>query len=249
MKSIGFISQMDNNGIVLCVARLIAGFDKRTIVVDATSSQRTRYTIPTMFGTSRQEQTVIQYDAIDVAIGFNNLLELKKFLMTKGEDFNDYEYVIINTDREEMCEEFDIKNAHKIFFTSTYDKYELNRGIELLKYVCATKRREDTQAQINMSKVLVYTEIKSQGSTYIDDLTRELPINWEQPDINLSYEEGDWSAFIQNQYSNKIEFKYLSKHTKEGIVDIASRILEEPRDRVMRSAKVVERSATVFKKG
>ncbi len=244
MKSVGFISQMDNNGIVLCIARLIAGFGKRTILVDATLSQRTRYTIPTMFGTSRQEQAVIQYDAIDVAIGFNNILELKKFLLTKGEDFNDYEYVIINTDREEMCEEFDIKNAHKLFFTSTYDKYELNRGIELLKYVCATKRREDTQAQIDMSKILVFTEIKSQGSTYIDDLTRELPINWQEPDINLSYEEGDWSAFIQNQYSNKIEFKYLSRHTKEGIIEAATRILEEPKDRVIKAARNVEKAAS-----
>ncbi len=244
MKSIGFISQMDNNGIILCIARLIAGFGKRTIIVDATSTQRTRYTIPTMFGATRQDQTVVQYDAIDVAIGFNNILELKKFLLTKGEDFNDYEYVIINTDREEMCEEFDIKNAHKLFFTTTYDKYELNRGIELLKYVCATKRREDTNAQINMSKIVVYTEIKSQGSSYVDDLTRELPIVWEAPDINLSYEEGDWSAFIQNEYSNKIEFKFLSKHTKEGIIDAATRILEEPKDRVIKAARNVEKAAT-----
>ena len=244
MKSIGFISQMDNNGIVLCIARLIAGFGKKTIIVDATSAQRTRYTIPTLFSASRQEQAVIQYDSIDVAIGFNNILELKKYLLTKGEDFNDFEYVIINTDREEMCEEFDIKNANKIFFTSTYDKYELNRGVELLKYVCATKRREDTQAMLEVNKVLVYTEIRSQADHYIESLTGELPISWQGSDINLSYEEGDWSAFIQNQYSNKIEFKYLSKHTRDGIAEAVTRITDEPKDRVLKVMKTVEKSAS-----
>jgi len=243
MKSIGFVGQMDNNGIVLCIARIIAGFGKKTIVVDATSSQRTRYTIPTMFGASRQEQTVVTYDSIDIAIGFNNLLELKKYLLTKGEDFNDFEYVIINTDREEMCEEFDVKNANKLFFTSTYDKYELNRGVELLKYICATKRRENTSATLNCSKILVYTEIKSQGLQYINSLTADLPIEWEGSDINLSYEEGDWSAFIQNQYNNKIEFKFLGKHTKEGIAEAATRILEEPKDRVYKAMKSIEKAA------
>jgi len=248
MRSVGFIGQMDNNGIVLCIARLIAGFGKKTILVDATTAQRTRYTIPTMFGAARLEQTVTQYDGIDVAVGFNNILELKKYLLTKGEDFNDFEYVIINTDREEMCEEFDIKSAHKIFFTTTYDKYELNRGVELLKYVCATKRREDTQAVLNVNKILVYTEIKSQGINYIDSLTAELPVTWEGPAINLSYEEGDWSAFIQNQYSNKIEFKYLSKHTKEGIAEAVTRILEEPKDRVAKALKNVEKAASFTKR-
>ena len=248
MKSIGFISQMDDNGIVLCISRLVAQFGKKTILVDATSTQRTRFTVPAMFGASRQEQTVIQYDSVDVAIGFNNILELKKYLLTKGEDFNDYEYVIINTDKEEMCEEYDIKNANKLFFVSTYDKYEVSRGVDLLKYVCATKRSDDTQAVLNVNKIMVYTEIKSQAFSFIDSLTADLPINWEQPDINLSYEDGDWSVFIQNQYSNKIEFKYLSKHTKEGIVEAAVRILEEPKDRVAKALKSVEKSAAFSKR-
>ena len=244
MKSVGFISQMDNNGIVLCISKVLTAFGKKTILIDATSSQRTRYTIPTMFGAARQEQTVIQYDGIDVAVGFNNILELKKYLLTKGEDFNDFEYVIINTDREEMCEEFDIKNANKLFFTTTYDKFELNRGVELLKYVCATKRREDTQAMLEVNKMVVYTEIRTQSANYIDNLTSELPINWQGNAINLSYEEGDWSAFIQNQYSNKIEFKYLSRHTKEGIAEAATRIIEEPKDRVLKAMKGAEKSAS-----
>ncbi len=244
MKSIGFIGQMDNNGIVLCIARIVAAFGKKVILVDATASQRTRYTVPRPAGISRQEQFLTQYDSVEVAIGFNNILELKKYMLTNGEDFNDYEYVIINTDREEMCEEFDIKNAHAIFFTSTFDLYDLNRGVELLKFICATKRREDTNARLTINKILTYTELRTQGDVYINELTKDLPVDWTSPDITLSYDEGDLSAYIQNQYSNKIDLRNLSKQTKEGIAEAVVRIIDEPKDRVQKAVKNVEKTSS-----
>lgn len=241
MKSIGFVGQMENSGLVLCVARLVNAFGKKVIYIDATKEQRTRYTVPVILAGSKQEQYVVQYDNVEVAVGFNNILELKKYMITKGEDFNDFDYVFINTDREEMCEEFDIKNANNIFFTSTFDKYELNRGIELLKFICATKRREETEAKLSVSKVLTYTQIKTADNKYIDNLAASIPVVWDEKDIVLSYDEGDLSAYIQNQYSNKIEFKNLSTQTKEGIVEIACRITGEEKDRMKKAVKNVEK--------
>ena len=162
-------------------------------------------------------------------------------MFTKGEDFNDFDYVLIDTDREEMCEEYDIKNANNIFFLSTFDKYELSRGIELLKYICATKRREDTEAKVNVSKVLAYTQIKTADNKYIERMSDSIPVIWEGKDIILSYDEGDLSAYIQNQYSNKIEFKNLSVQTKDGIIEIVCRITGEEKDRVKKAVKNVER--------
>ena len=237
MKSIGFVGQMENSGLVLCVARLINAFGKKVIYVDATKEQRTRYTVPVILAGAKQEQYVVQYDNVEVAVGFNNILELKKYMITKGEDFNDFDYVLINTDREEMCEEFDIKNANNIFFTSTFDKYDLNRGIELLKFICATKRREDTEAILPVSKVLTYTQIKTADNKYIDNLAASIPVVWAEKDIVLSYDEGDLSAYIQNQYSNKIEFKNLSNQTKDGIIEIVCRITGEEKDRMKKSSK------------
>jgi len=243
MKSIGFVGQMDNNGIVLCISRLIASFGYKTLLIDATSTQKTRYTVQRPIEMSKLEQYITSYDSVEVAVGFSNMLEIKKYMLSNGEDFNDFEYVIINTDREEMCEEFDIKNANKIFFTSTFDLYDLKRGVELLKYVCATKRREDTSATLNVNKILMYTEIKSQGNVYINTLTKDLPVSWEGEDITLSYDDGDLSAFIQNQYTNKIEFKNISRQTKEGIAEAVIRITGEPKDRVTKALKNVEKNS------
>lgn len=243
MKSIGFVGQMDNSGLVLCVSRLINAFGKKVIYIDATKSQRTRYTVPVILSANKQEQYVVQYDNVEVAVGFNNILELKKYLFTKGEDFNDFDYVIINTDREEMCEEYDIKNANNIFFTTTFDKFDLMRGIELLKYICATKRREETEANLSVSKVLTYTHIKTADNKYIDKLSDSAPVEWIGKDIVLSYDEGDLSAFIQNQYSNKIEFKNLSQQTKDGLIEIACRITGEEKEKMKKAVKNVERIA------
>lgn len=163
-------------------------------------------------------------------------------MFSKGEDFNDFDYVLIVTDREEMCEEYDIKNANQIFFTTTFDKYDLQRGIELIKFICATKRREDTEAVLSISKVLSYTQIKTADNKYIERLAEGVPVNWDG-EINLSYDEGDLSAYIQNQYSNKIELKNLSNQTKDGIVDITCRISGEEKERMKKAVKNVEKLA------
>ena len=112
-----------------------------------------------------------------------------------------------------------------------------------VKFVCATKRREDTNATLKVNKILYYTEIRSQADSYIDALTKELPVEWEGQDIVLSYDEGDLSAYIQNQYCNKIEFKNISKITRQGIVEAVVRITDEPKDRVLKALKNIDRTS------
>ena len=242
MKSVGFIGQMDCSGFVLCVARLLEALNKKVIYIDATKEQKTRYTVPIILTANRQEQYVTQYDRVEVAVGFNNILELKKYMFSKGEDFNDFDYVIIVTDREEMCEEYDFKSANNLFFATSFDRYHLRRSIDLLKFVCETKRREDTSARLNVTKVLSYTELKSADNKYIDRLADEVPVDWNK-EITLSYDDGDFSAYIQNQYLNKIDIKNLSKQTKEGILEIVSQISGEDKEKIRKVAKNVERLA------
>ena len=89
MKCIGFIGKSDKTELIGYISKIIAATGKKVIFLDATSSQKTRYTIPTIDGVDEQTQYVTQHDGVDVAVGFSNMLELKKYLLTKGEDFND----------------------------------------------------------------------------------------------------------------------------------------------------------------
>ena len=119
MKCIGFIGKTNSLEIVEYVGKIISEYRKKVIVVDATVAQKARYTVPTILGTESQTQYVVQYDGVDVAIGFSNMLELKKYLLSKGEDFNEYDYILVNTDVEEMIDEYDLKSANNVFFVSS----------------------------------------------------------------------------------------------------------------------------------
>ncbi|MBR6253571.1 MAG: hypothetical protein IKR04_07045 [Clostridia bacterium] len=244
MKSVGFIGQIDNNGFILSVAKLVSAFDNKVLVIDATSTQKSRYNTPNMFNVSRLDQTIVLFDNIDIAIGFNNILEIKKYKLTKGEDFNDYDFVFIYTDREEMCEEFDIKNANQLFFMATFDHFDLYRGVELLKFVTATKRRENTEARLSVNKVVSYTQKNTPATTLVNNLTNELEVNWQGVDIIPSYDEGDLSVYIQNQYDNKIDFKLLSVQTKDAITEASIRIMDESKDRVKKAIKNIEKNTS-----
>lgn len=241
MKSVGFIGKMDKTELIQYVAKVISSFDKKTIFIDATTSQKTRYAVPALPGMEGQGQYVVEHDGVDVAVGFNNILELKKFLLGKGEDFNNYDYVLIDIDSDEMCEEYDMKNANNLFFVTSFDKMHILKGIELLKYICATKRREDTSAKIDLMKVLYYSELNTADTKYINSLTEDLPINWINESVNIMYNGLDLSVNIQNQYSTKIGLKNLSQELKAGIMDIVSVITGEDKNRIKKTIKTIER--------
>lgn len=242
MKSVGFIGKTNKTEIVQYIAKIINVYGKKVIVVDATASQRTRYTVPTIMGTETQSQYVVQYDNIDIAIGFGNMLELKKYLLSKGEDFNEYDYVLIDADFEEMIDEYDLKSANNLFFVSSYDKYDIKKGVELLKFLCASKRRADPEGSVDVDKILYYSELNSVDSKYVDRLAENLPINWQKL-INYPFDQGDTSVNIRNQYAAKIDLRFLSKPYKEALINTTRIITGEENTAMLKKVvKSIERN-------
>lgn len=226
MKCIGFIGKTNKIEIVQYIAKIIDTYGKKVIVIDATASQRTRYTVPTIMGTENQSQYVVQHDNVDIAVGFSNMLELKKYLLSKGEDFNEYDYILVDTDIEEMIDEYDLKSANSLFFVTSYDKYEAKKGIELLRFVSASMRRANPEGNLDIDKILYYSEVNSADSKSIDMLSESLPINWKST-INYPYDQGDLSVNIQNQYSSKLDLRYLSRQYKDALINTAKIIMSE----------------------
>ena len=244
MKLIGFAGSVDKTELVMYIAKVIATLGKRTIFIDATSNQKTRYIIPTIGNTEEQSQYVVQHDGVEFAVGFTNILELKKYFLSKGEDFTEFEYVIVDTDSNEMCEEYDLKSANNLFFVSSYDKFHIIKGIELLKYMCAVKRKADPDAELVLTKIIYYSDVNTADSQLIDRLVENLPLLWAHNPINYPYDQGDISVNIQNQYGNKIDIRNLSKMYKEAIIDTVSIITGEEKNALKKVLKNIERTAT-----
>ncbi|MBQ9267767.1 MAG: hypothetical protein IJ217_05805 [Clostridia bacterium] len=243
MKSIGFVGNMDKTELIQYVAKMISVTGSKTILIDATRLQKTRYTIPTINGMGDQNQYIVEHDGIDVAVGFNNILELKKYLISKGEDFNEYDYVLVDIDSDEMSEEYDMKNANSLFFVTSYDKMHITKGIDVLRFICATKRRENPDAKLDLFKILYFSDMINTADTkYIDNLTDNLPLNWNGT-VSMPYNGTDISVNIQNQYSTKVDFRYLSPDAKNGIIDIVNVITGEDKNKLKKAEKNIEKVA------
>lgn len=243
MKCIGFVGNIDKTELVMYIAKVLASLDKKTIYIDATSKQKTGYVVPTIGDMEEQNQYVVQYDGVEFAIGFTNMLELKKYFLSKGEDFTEFEYVLVDTDMPEMCEEYDLKNANNLFFVSSYDKYHIIKGLELLKYMSAMKRKADPEAQLVLTKLLYYSEINTADSKYIDTLSENLPLLWAHNTINFPYDQGDLSINIQNQYGSKIDVRYLTPLYKNSIIDTVSLITGDEKAVLKKVLKNIEKVA------
>lgn len=243
MKLVGFAGSVDKTDLVMYIAKLISTLGKKTIFIDATANQKTRYIIPTISGMEDQNQYVVQHDGVEFAVGFSNMLELKKYFLSKGEDFTEFEYVIVDTDSEEMCEEYDLKNANNLFFVSSYDKFHIIKGIELLKSMCAMKRKADPDAQLALTKLLYYSDINTADSRFIDGLAENLPLIWAHNTIDYPYDQGDLSVNIQNQYGNKIDVRNLTNMYKDAICETVSLITLDEKSVLKKVLKNIERTA------
>lgn len=243
MKCIGFIGKTNKSEMVQYVAKIISSLGNKVIVIDATMAQKTRYTVPTIGGTENQSQYVVQYDSVEIAIGFNNMLELKKYLLSKGEDFNEYDYVLVDTDIEEMIDEYDLKSANNIFFVSSYDKYDVKKGIELLRFICAAKRRADPEGTLFVEKILFYSEINSADAKTIERSSDNLPIEWDFATISFPYDQNDISVNIQNQYASKLDLRLLSKQYKAALITTVKTITGEQDGSLKKVIKNIERNA------
>lgn len=241
MKSIGFIGKIDKTELVGYISKIVAATGKKVVMLDATSEQKTRYTIPTIDAMGSDSQYVVQFDNIDIAVGFSNMLELKKYLLGKGEDFNAYDYIMIDTDQEEMIEEYDLKSANALFFASSYDKMYIHKGIDLLKFLCAMKRKIEPDGVITLNKILYSSDINTADTKYFEHMCENLPIIWTDKMLNFPYDQGDFSVNIQNQYTNKFDIARLSKYYKEGLANAVEIITGEPMAEVRKVMKNVEK--------
>ena len=77
MKSVGFIGKADKTDLVSYVSKIITAMGKKVIMIDATSTQKTRYTVPCI---TPSVYYITTYEDIDVAVGFENMERLKQYI-------------------------------------------------------------------------------------------------------------------------------------------------------------------------
>ena len=98
MKKIGFIGAYDKIDLIIYVAKILTVLKESVLVIDATTNQKARYVIPTI---NPALKYITEYEGFDVAVGFSNVDEIKKYLSLEEDQDLEYDFVLIDTDNAE----------------------------------------------------------------------------------------------------------------------------------------------------
>lgn len=211
MKKVGFIGGYNKTDMILYVAKMLTIAGKNVLVVDATKEQFAKYIVPTINPTFSY---VTNYENIDIAIGFNNLKDIKDYL---AEELN-YDYILIDIDNFESFENYDMENCFKNYFVTSFNLYSIKKGLEILINL--------TQP-VELTKVIFSKEILDEENEYLNFLSLGYKVNWNDYRVYFPLEMGDESAIIDNQRLSKIKFKNLTTQYKESLMYIAEELIGE----------------------
>lgn len=230
MRKIGFIGAYDKTDLIINVAKILTVVKKKVLIVDATILQKSRYIVPVINPT---KMYVTEYEDIDIAIGFSNFDEIKKYLGVPEEQELDYDIVFIDTDNTQGYKQFNLQNSERKYFVTSFDLYSLKKGLEILVGL---------ENMDNLTKVYFSKDMLKEDDDYLNYLSKEYKIIWEEDKIYFPIENGDLSVIYENQRFAKVGFRKLSIQYKEGLAYIAEQILGNGSDgEIRRAIKAIEK--------
>ena len=196
---------------------------KKVILIDATLTQKARYIVPVI---RPSKSYVTEFEGIDIAVGFENMDNIKEYLgMPKLVELN-YDIALIDMDTPNAVRSFELETFEQVYFITSFDMYSIKRGLESISGL---------QTTINATKVLFAKNILKEEDDYLNFLTTGSKINWKEEKIYFPFEVGDQTVIYNNQRVSKIKFRRLSSQYKEGLMYLASKILEDVDERMLRN--------------
>lgn len=215
MKKIGFVGAYDKTDFIIYVAKILTESGKRVLVVDNTTMQKARYVVPVINPTKAY---ITEYEKIDVSIGLKNFEEIKKYLCVPVEKKLEYDYVLIDVDKIEVFDDFNMYESFKNYFVTSFDLYSLKKGLEILN---------DLSEPINLTKIIFSRDILKEEDDYLNYLALGKKAIWNDLfSVYFPIDNGDQSIIYENQRVNKIGIRKLSSQYKESLYYIAEDILE-----------------------
>jgi len=230
MKKIGFIGTYDKTDLIIYIAKILTTLDKKVLVIDSTVNQKARYVVPVINPT---KMYVTEFEEIDIAVGFSNFEEIKQYLGISEEQELEYDFILIDADSTNGFNNYNLKEAQKNYFVTSFDAYSLKKGLEILT---------ELDSVVSLTKVLYSKEMLKEEDDYLNFLSLGYKIIWNEYRIYFPIENGDLNVIYENQRVAKIKFKKLSIQYKEGLAYLAEEILGDVSDtKVRRAIKIIEK--------
>ena len=223
MKKIGFIGVYDKTDLILGIAKILVEAQKKVLVIDATEIQKSRYVVPVINPT---KSYITEFEGIDVAVGFETLENVKQYLAIEGEDKFDYDYMLIDIDNYRGIVGFNLPDAEKLYYITSFDAYSLKKGIEVLSQI---------EIPLHMTRLFFSKEMLKEEDEYFEYLALGLKVIWNEEKLYFLLENGDKSAITENQRVSRIKFRNLSNEYRENVVYLVHDIEKELEERKIRA--------------
>ena len=150
--------------------------------------------------------------------GFKSIDEIRSFLGLTDDEELEYDIALIDIDNINCFEEYNKGNMMNCYFVTSFDLFSLKKGLEILSGITY---------RIDLKKILYTKTMSQEEDDYLNFLSRDLPIVWNEEKIYFPFEMGDQSVIIENQRGSKIRFKFLSNDYKDGILHLSGDILKD----------------------
>ena len=227
MKKIGFIGAFDKSNFIIYASKLLEQLNYKVLVVDATNNQKLKYIIPSINPTKAY---ITNFENIDFAVGFESWEEIEKYLgiIFDTNDENDkeeikeknpkddlYDYVMIDVDESEKIKSFDLDDIEKKYFVTSFDMYSLKKGVSSLNGFAN---------HVSLTKILFSYESYKEDEEYLNLLTMEYNITWNEYTIYFHILGEDNKVFEENQRLEKIKYRRLSPNYKESLAYVVQDI-------------------------
>ena len=230
MKKVGFTGVYDKIDLIIYIAKVITTLDKKVLVIDSTTNQKARYIVPTINPTTKY---ITNFEDIDIAVGFYDIDDIKKYLGLSYEQELDYDIVLIDTDNTEGFRNYELNKIQKNYFVTSFDNYSLKKGLEIF---------EGLNDVLSLTKILFARDILKEDDDYLNFLSLGYKVVWNEYRIYFPSENGDLSVIYENQRVSKIKFKKLSIPYKDGLVYLTTEILGDTSElKVRRAVKYIEK--------
>ena len=229
MKKVAFIGSYDKSDIIIYIAKIITNMQKKVLVVDSTVTQKTRYIVPNM---KAQKQYITTFENVDIAIGFENINQIKEYLKLSGGSF-EYDYVLIDIDSYRGYFYYQIQADDKKYFITSFDLYCLRRGLQVFKKI---------EEPVEVTKVLFTKDMAPDEEKYLNFLAKGLKVKWSKEILYFPFDLTDQNAIFANQRSGRIQLKGLSLQYVDGISFMTEEITGENQKVVQKAVKTIERN-------
>lgn len=213
MKTIGFIGAFDKTDLIMNVAKTLIELDKRVLVVDTTILEKSKFVVPSI---SPTKMYMTEFEKIDFAYGFNSLDEIYKYVgLDEKEHDIPYDYMLVDIDNGEKFIKFKLQLADENYFVTGFDLYSLKRGMDII---------DEINMPVKLTKILFSYEISKSDEDYLEFLSLEKKIEWNEYTLYFTILREDKQALEENQRVSQIRFRRLSNEYKDSLVLLVQEI-------------------------